>query len=93
MNGIEDQTMHHCKGSLEDLFVGTVTVGERGQIVIPAEARHALGISAGDKLLIMRHPTMSGLMVLKFDGFREFVDEMQQSIRMVEERLSKEETA
>jgi AbrB family looped-hinge helix DNA binding protein len=33
-------------------FYGTVTVSERGQIVIPADARRDFGIEVGDKLLV-----------------------------------------
>lgn len=33
-------------------FYGAVTVSERGQVVIPAEARRDLGIEVGDKLLV-----------------------------------------
>lgn len=34
-------------------FFGAVIVGERGQIVIPKEARDIFNINAGDKLLIL----------------------------------------
>ena len=34
---------------------GLVTVGEKGQIVIPARARKLFGISAGDRLVILGH--------------------------------------
>jgi len=33
-------------------FYGSVTVSERGQIVIPAEARRDFNINTGDKLLV-----------------------------------------
>ncbi len=33
-------------------FYGTVTVSDRGQVAIPAEARRDLGIEVGDKLLV-----------------------------------------
>jgi AbrB family looped-hinge helix DNA binding protein len=33
-------------------FYGTTTLGEKGQVVIPAEARKAMGIKKGDKLLV-----------------------------------------
>lgn len=34
-------------------FAWTVTVGTKGQIVIPKEAREIFGIEAGDRLLIL----------------------------------------
>ncbi len=34
-------------------FFGSVTVGERGQIVIPQKARKVFGINPGDQLLIL----------------------------------------
>lgn len=34
-------------------FYGSTTLGERGQVVIPAEARTALGLEKGEKLLVL----------------------------------------
>ncbi len=34
-------------------FYGSITVSERGQIVIPAEARRDFDIQVGDKLLVL----------------------------------------
>ena len=34
-------------------FYGSVTVSERGQIVIPSDARKDFGIRTGDKLLVL----------------------------------------
>ena len=36
----------------EESFYGTATVGEKGQIVIPAAARQALKIKKGEKMLV-----------------------------------------
>lgn len=33
-------------------FYGTITVSERGQVVIPAEARRDFAIETGDKLVV-----------------------------------------
>ena len=74
----------------EDNFYGSVTVGERGQIVIPAEARAELGIAAGEKLIVMRHPVHKGLMVFKFDSMRAFLDELQRGLELIEETELKE---
>jgi len=35
-------------------FLGLATVGTKGQIVIPVEARDALKIKEGDKLLVLK---------------------------------------
>lgn len=47
-------------------FYGAVTVSERGQIVIPAQARRDLGIEPGDKLLVLGDPDQ-GLALTKLD--------------------------
>lgn len=71
-------------------FYGSSTVGERGQVVIPAEARAELGIAPGDKVLIMRHPVHQGLMLCKIEAVREFLDEFAAQLSRIEE--AKEET-
>lgn len=37
-------------------FYGAVTVSERGQIALPAQARRDLGIEPGTKLLVLTDP-------------------------------------
>ena len=49
------------KGSAQRVF-GTAKVGDRGQIVIPKEARDLFGIKPGDTLLILGDEEM-GLIV------------------------------
>ena len=58
---------------MEDAFFGSVTVGERGQVVIPAEARKRLNIHPGEKLLVMSHPVGAGISLMKIDAVREFL--------------------
>lgn len=36
----------------DEQFYGATTLGEKGQVVIPAEAREAMGLKKGDKLLV-----------------------------------------
>ncbi len=73
-------------GFFEECFYGSVTVGERGQIVIPAEARTQMSIQQGDKLLIMKHPAHHGLMVFKIDEAREFLDEFNNMLNRASEQ-------
>jgi len=50
---------------------GVVTVGERGQIVIPKEARDQFGIKPGDKLVVVGD-IKKGIGVVKADAMKEF---------------------
>lgn len=77
--------------TFDQAFYGSVTVGERGQIVVPAEARADLGIEAGDKMLVMKHPIYKGLMIFKIDSVREFLDEFAAGLARVEERVKEAE--
>ncbi|MDP4504011.1 AbrB/MazE/SpoVT family DNA-binding domain-containing protein [Nonomuraea turcica] len=47
-------------------FYGAVTVSERGQIAIPAQARRDLGIRPGDKLLVLGDP-QQGLALMSIE--------------------------
>ena len=50
-------------------------MGERGQVVIPAAARRELGIGAGDRLLVFKHPFNMGVLFSKIDTLTEFLTE------------------
>lgn len=52
---------------------GVVKVGEKGQIVIPKEARELFGIEPGDSLLILGDRT-KGLAVVKTQIFDSAVE-------------------
>lgn len=68
-----------------DLFYGAVTIGERGQIVIPAEARKFHSLSPGDKLLVFRHPHMHGLMLARVDEVESLLGELREVLKVVAE--------
>ena len=52
---------------------GVVTVGDKGQIVIPARARKVFGISAGDRLVVLGQEG-EGLAMVKTDDFLEIAN-------------------
>ena len=60
---------------------GSTTVGPRGQVVIPVNARKELDIDAGTTLLVFGGPHGQGLVLLK-------VDAIEQMMSMVSERLT-----
>lgn len=53
---------------------GVVKVGDRGQIVIPKDARELYGIKAGDSLLVLGDS--KGMAILKTEIFQDKIDEM-----------------
>ena len=52
---------------------GVVTVGDKGQIVIPAKARKIFGIGAGDQLIVLGQEG-EGLALLRASDFLEIAD-------------------
>jgi AbrB family looped-hinge helix DNA binding protein len=54
---------------------GSVKVGERGQIVIPKEAREIFGINPGDMLMVLGDEKR-GIALVKADKFRSFAMKM-----------------
>ncbi len=77
--------------SLDALFYGTATVGERGQVVIPADARKKLGINPGDKVLVLQHPLAQGVMLCKLDAMRGVFSSLVEDLERIESRLSESE--
>ncbi len=77
---------------LENLFYGTVTVGERGQIVIPAEARTKQEIEPGDKLLVFAHPTKGGLAILKMSEIRHFARALEAAMALAQQDTQEEDS-
>ena len=66
-------------------FHGAVTVGERGQVVIPAPVREGLGINPGDKLLVFAHPSGTGVMFVKLQEVQRMTELIAASIKLIEE--------
>ncbi len=54
-------------------FYGATTVGERGQVVIPAEARRDFQITPTTKLLVFGSHHGGGLIFTKAESMTEFL--------------------
>ena len=66
----------HVLGQSRDRHIfGTVKVGEKGQIVIPKDARTLFGIQPGDTLLILGDE-QTGIIVTKPDVLRDAADDI-----------------
>ncbi len=69
-----DSNMHK-----HDKMYGTTTMGARGQVVIPAQARKDLNLKPGDQLMVMgKFGKVLGLM--KAEQLTEVIDTIMESV-------------
>ena len=67
------------KGKAQKVF-GTAKVGDRGQIVIPKEARELFGIRPGDTLLILGEAE-TGLIVSRPEVLNNLANEILSNVK------------
>ncbi|GAB2506260.1 hypothetical protein GCM10027063_51790 [Promicromonospora xylanilytica] len=86
MAGDKDST-HYGPGGRG--FYGAVTVSERGQIAIPAQARRDLGIGAGDKLLVLADPEQ-GLALMTIETLTRNLQGSSSLLAMIQQHADDE---
>lgn len=74
---------------LKSIFYDTVTVGERGQVVIPAKARKDFGIKPGDKLIVLRGMGKMGVVLIHAKHMANIFNKLTKHIGKLKEILSK----
>lgn len=62
------------KKTIKDKFIVSVKVGEKGQIIVPKEAREMFNISSGDTLLFLGDK-QKGMALVKADAIYDLVDD------------------
>lgn len=66
---------------------GTATVGTKGQIVIPADARKALGIEEGERLYVVGSEKGCWIGLIKEEQLREMVGKLTDNIESYKDAL------
>jgi AbrB family looped-hinge helix DNA binding protein len=69
-----------------DRIYGSTTIGERGQVVMPAEARKDFGIEVGDKVIVMKHGM--GILFLKADDVARLLSERMARLAELERTIA-----
>lgn len=67
---------HHGKKRL----YGTATIGTKGQVVIPADAREELGLKPGDRLYVINAMHGGGVVFLKEEMLEDIVAHLSEQI-------------
>ncbi len=58
---------------MKDKFIGISKVGEKGQIVIPKEARDMFEIKSGDSVIVLADKN-KGIAIVKADAFEDITE-------------------
>lgn len=66
--------------SHEKKLFGTATVGSKGQVVIPADAREELGIEPGDRLYVIGSVNKKFVGFIKEEQFQELVEHFADTV-------------
>jgi AbrB family looped-hinge helix DNA binding protein len=66
---------------------GTATVGTKGQVVIPADAREALNIQTGDRLYVVGSQEKKFVGFIKEEQLRELVAALTDNIEQYKDIL------
>ncbi len=65
---------------MKDKYVGICKVGEKGQIVIPKDARTMFNISPGDSVVILCD-IKKGMAIVKADVFENLSNELLSGVK------------
>ena len=71
---------------MHPVFYGSTTVGERGQVVIPAEARRDMDITPSTKLLVMGGPHKNLLILAKAEYVTAFMTKVTDMLDQFKEQ-------
>lgn len=81
--------MHHHGINGHSKCYGSTVVGERGQVVIPAEAREEMQLGPGDKLIVFGNPRRGMVILFRGDIMARFTEALMGRFHSVE-RLFRE---
>lgn len=70
-------------------FYGSTTVGERGQIVLPANLRKDFHIKKGDKLLVIGNADSYRIVLVNPESMSTYLDQMSQQIDKMKSTIKK----
>ncbi len=83
MGGLADDMLHGMK------LYGATTVGQRGQIVLPADLRKERGIEPGDKLLVLMHEGGGPVLLADADSVTLMLEKTSEALEKISKEVGK----
>ena len=80
---------HNYDDMHDKQLYGTATVGTKGQVVIPADARDALDIQAGDRLYVVGSQEKKWVGFIKEEQLRDMLHHITNNIEQYKDILNK----
>jgi AbrB family looped-hinge helix DNA binding protein len=71
------------------IFYGSTTVGERGQIVLPAKMRKVFNIKKGDKLLVIGNPDLNHINLINQETLSKYLEKISENINQIKSSIKK----
>lgn len=78
-------------GPHDKKLYGTATVGTKGQVVIPSEAREEIGIKTGDRLYVVGSPTKKFVGFIQEEQLRELIEHITDNVELYKAALNDNE--
>ena len=79
-------------GPHDKKLYGTATVGTKGQVVIPSDAREELDIKAGDRLYVVASSSKKFVGFIKEEQLRQLLEHITDNIETYKAALSEQES-
>ncbi len=70
-------------------LAGTVTLGPKGQVVIPVDVREKMGITSGDKLIALYMPEKNAIGFVTDESMQSLIDRMGDHLNALRSSLGK----
>jgi AbrB family looped-hinge helix DNA binding protein len=70
-------------------LAGTVTVGPKGQVVIPVDVREKMGIAPGDKLVALYIPEKKAISFVTESAMQSLIERMGNHVEALRSSLGK----
>lgn len=69
-------------------FFGSVTIGERGQVVLPVKLRKKFGLKAGDKMLVLAQEESKMVHIIKADVLGSAIENIYKDLQRFRKKIN-----